>query len=90
MTEQSQGTLPFNEYNGHSLTVHLCGSLRGPRITPQFVATGGLLHAYHPYTNEPLIAHEYPQPPEWGFEEGGVFAVVLGGAVSTSSLHKSD
>jgi len=63
MIDQEQGVLPFNQYNGQSLVVHL----RGPRITPQFVATGGLLYAYHPYTNEPMVTHEFPQPPEWGF-----------------------
>ena len=63
MIEQEQGVLPFNQYSGQSLVVHL----RGPRTAPQFVATGGLLYAYHPYTNEPLVTHEFPQPPEWGF-----------------------
>ena len=70
MIEQEQGVLPFNQYNGQSLVV----TLRGPRVTPQFVATGGLLHAYNPYTNEPLIAHEYPQPPEWATDTLGELA----------------
>lgn len=67
MIEEAQGVLPFNHYNGHSLVVEL----RGPRITPQFVATGGLLHAYNPHTNEPLVAHEYPCPPEWAADSAG-------------------
>lgn len=57
---QTQPMLPFNHYNGMHLTVHL----RGPRTTPQFVATGGLLHAYHPNRHKPLPAYEYIQPPE--------------------------
>lgn len=67
MSDQVQGVLPFNEYSGHRLVVHL----RGPRVAPQFVASGGLLHAYHPHTNEPLNAYEYPQPPEWAFAVDG-------------------
>lgn len=70
MIENGQSVLPFNQYNGHNLVVTLRGfRRRGPRSAPQFVATGGLLHAYNPHTNEPLVVHEYPQPPEWAFGE---------------------
>ena len=66
MIEQ-QALLPFNDYTGHHLTVHL----RGPRTTPQFVATGGLLHAYHPHSNTPMPAHEYPEPTEDLWDDDG-------------------
>lgn len=70
--QQQQALLPFNDYNGQHLTVHL----RGPRTTPQFVATGGLLHAYHPHTNEPLTPYEYPRTCEdlWEIEGQGIDA----------------
>ena len=60
MSEQLQGVLPFNHYNGQHLVVHL----RGPRVTPQFVATGGLLHAYGPGNHASLPAFEYPMTNE--------------------------
>ena len=66
MTHQ-QALLPFNEYTGQHLTVHL----RGPRTMPQFVATGGLLHAYHPHSNEPMPVHEYHDPPENLWDDEG-------------------
>lgn len=63
---QLQPMLPFNQYNGLHLTVHL----RGPRTTPQFVASGGLLHAYHPQSNEPLPALDYALPTEDLWDSG--------------------
>ncbi len=65
MTQQ-QVVLPFNTYTGQRLTVHLTG----PRTAPQFVAAGGLLHAYHPHRDITLSAHDFLMPPEDVWDTG--------------------